>query len=298
MSTNPYDQASRYVAKLEPPGLLRWLLPTLAPRVSFQGWLDTRSLPFPGEPDRTNDTVACLRDDADAPTWWALAIEFSSRPDSEMFGRMLEYLGRLWRERRPTDEQGSRFQVGGAVVNLTGVGQASRDLQLPQNTGIRTCLQLAERNLVQEDAAATLAEMAAGRVTRCLLPWIPLMNGGGEPGIIDEWVRQAQAEPDAARRGDYGGLALVFAELAGSRDRWREALRGWNVLQSQQVLEWQANATANALLRMLQRRFHPEVPAELVATIQATTDMEQLNRWIDAAVTSASLDDFRQTIQK
>src|SRR3954469_17022245 len=99
MAVNRFDQARRYAHKLDPPGLLRWLLRDSA--VTFHTWLDTRSLPFPGESDRTCDTVAYLTEDAAPGVPWALPLEFSTRPDGSMFGRLLEYLGRLWRERRP-----------------------------------------------------------------------------------------------------------------------------------------------------------------------------------------------------
>jgi hypothetical protein len=59
--TNPYDKSARYTAKMDPPGFLRWLLPRMMQGgYAFQRWLDTRRLPFPGEPDRTCDTVAEL----------------------------------------------------------------------------------------------------------------------------------------------------------------------------------------------------------------------------------------------
>ena len=82
MAVNRFDQASRYAAKLDPPGLLRWLLRWDA--FTFRGWLDTRSLPFPGEEDRTCDTVACITDDAFADRPWAVPLEFQTRPDSSM----------------------------------------------------------------------------------------------------------------------------------------------------------------------------------------------------------------------
>jgi hypothetical protein len=52
--TSEYDQAARYAAKhLDAEGFLRWLLPrAMAVRV-FRRFLDTRTLTFPGEPDRT-----------------------------------------------------------------------------------------------------------------------------------------------------------------------------------------------------------------------------------------------------
>jgi hypothetical protein len=184
----------------------------------------------------------------------------------------------------------------------TGVGWTSRDMLLPQ-TGLRTCLQVAERNLTEEDAAATLAGIAEGRVARCLLPWIPLMWGGAEAGIIEQWKPLALAEPDA-RRADYGGLALVFAELTDCRPQWKKALEGWNVEQSRQVLEWQAIAEkrgkvegkAESVLRVLQRRLGAAVPADLEAAIRGIAEQVQLDRLLDAASVAGSLDEFRRSV--
>jgi hypothetical protein len=100
-------------------------------------------------------------------------------------------------------------------------------------TGLRTCLGVGERNLRDEDAAAPLAGIAASHLARCLLPFIPLMRGGAEPSMIAEWKTLAQAVPDARRRSDYGGLALVFAALTDCRPLWKRELEGWNVEQSQ-----------------------------------------------------------------
>ncbi len=55
------------------------------------------------------------------------------------------------------------------------------------------------------------------------------MHGGGDLGIIEEWKRVAGLEPDGRRRSVYAALALVFAELAGCRAEWKQALEGWNV---------------------------------------------------------------------
>lgn len=301
---NPFDQASRYLAKQAPGGFVAWLTPGLRPTIRFQDWLDTRSLPFPGEGDRTCDTVACLLDAEPPEVWWALVIEFEIEPDSEMFGRLLEFLGRLWRERRPPG--GGRYQVAAAVVNLTGSWQtASRDLQLP-GTDARTCLQVVERNLARDDAATTLAAIAGSNLTGCVLPFVPLMQGGGEAGTIETWKRLAAAEPDERRRGDYGGLALVFAEAAGNLPAWREALKGWNMRQSQQVLEWQEEARregrqqglaeerAAGLLRILHARFPGAVDAGLETTIRSTSDLTKLAAAYEKAALCSSMKEFRR----
>ena len=75
---------------------------------------------------------------------------------------LLEYLARLWRELRPPGLPAGRYQIVAAVVNLTGIGQTSLDMVLGA-TAMRTCLQVVERNLAEEDAASTLEEIAAGR---------------------------------------------------------------------------------------------------------------------------------------
>jgi hypothetical protein len=116
----------------------------------------------------------------------------------------------------------------------------------------------------------------------------------------------ARQELDSRRRSDHGGLALVFAEAAGCRKDWKEALKGWNMVESEQVLEWiaegeakgrvegEVKGAANALLRLLEKRFPPGAPAETIAAIRATTDVEHLRRWFDLALEADSLAAFRQ----
>jgi hypothetical protein len=123
---NHFDQASRFAAKLDALGFLRWLLDDAAGRYRFRRWLDARRLPFPGDPEGFCDTVAEI-DDRDEPSPpWAVPVEFQAEPDAAMFGRFLLYLGQLWLELRPDEERGSRYQVGAIVVNLTGRGLTSR----------------------------------------------------------------------------------------------------------------------------------------------------------------------------
>src|SRR5206468_552271 len=94
-------------------------------------------------------------------------------------------------------------------------------------------------------------------------------------------------EPDSRKRGDYGGLAVVFAELTGCRAQWKEALKEWNMEQSLQVLEWQAQGEArgeikgelralrDTLRRLLERRFGP-IPEAVLTRINAAQDANRL----------------------
>ncbi len=127
MPENVFDKASRFAAKLDPPGFLGWLLGMPLEAFTFRGWLDTRGVPFPGHADQISDTVARLDDPAEHGVPWAVAVEFQIEPDPLMFGRMLGYLAGLWMTLKPDEERGSRFNLGGAVVNLTGTGHASRE---------------------------------------------------------------------------------------------------------------------------------------------------------------------------
>lgn len=122
--------------------------------------------------------------------------------------------------------------------------------------------------------------------------------------MMTRWQELARTEPDLKRQADYGGLALVFAEAAGRRPAWKEALKEWNVIQSQQVLEWmaqgeakgEARGKAESILRALELRLGQGPPADLVVVIRATTDLEQLSRWFDAALSATSLEAFRQIV--
>jgi hypothetical protein len=318
MPQNHFDQASRYLAKLDPLGFLHWLLEAGTARLPFRGWLDTRTIPFPGHPERVCDTVAELIDEA-AFLYWALVIEFQTEPDAELFGRLLEYLGRLWRELRPTGYADQRFQVVAAVVNLTGSGATSREMTLPPR--LRTLLQVQEINLAEQEAAPLLTAIAAGHHSRALLPWIPLLRGGTQPGIIEHWQEIAATEPDARRRGDYAGLAIVLADLVDARPVWKKALEGWNVKQSAQVLEWQEEARKagreegeqhgeqrgeqrgllrgkqEAILHLLQGRFHKRISKALINKISNTTDLATLTHWFNAAITIGSLKEFQQMVE-
>jgi hypothetical protein len=139
-----------------------------------------------------------------------------------------------------------------------------------------------------------------------ILPWIPLMHGGGDLDTIEEWKRIAGLEPDGRRRSVYAALALVFAELAGRRAEWKQALEGWNMRQSMVITEWQDEARAAErletrradLFRFLQARFKIKVPVDLAAAVQEVVDSDELNRFIDIVATTDSLDAFRAAIQR
>ena len=299
MTPNPFDQACRYLFRPFAVPLLAWLLRLAPERLDFVEWLDTRGLPWPGQPDRTCDTVTHLRDTAVGGVPWAVPVEFQCDPDPLMFGRGMVYLGNLWLDYRPTDLRGDRFEVGMIVVNLRGRGRCSRRMNLT-GTKLLTRLGVVECNLSGLSATKTLRRIEAGKAPAALLPWIPLFQGGDEPGIIAEWVRVAESQTDAELR-QVMPLAKVFADAVGCVDLWREALKGWDEMESQVVKEWTALAeqkgfktsSVRTLLRLL-RRIRPDLPPDLEQAIQAVDDVPRLDAAIDSAVSSSTIEDFRR----
>jgi hypothetical protein len=213
-----------------------------------------------------------------------------------MFGRLLVYLGQMWLELRPHVGLNDRFDVAAVVVNLSGAGHTSRDMRWPE-AGLRTELLAREVNLGSLEAGRTLDEIEAGRVTRTALAFVPLMQNGGDPAMIQRWLAVASLEPDVRRRGDFGYLTKLFAEKADCWDVWDQALKGWNMVVSKQVELWkaegEAKGTANALLQVLGTKFDP-LPPELVASVRDAPDLAVLKGWLVDAVRASTLDDFRQ----
>ncbi|MFO0846226.1 MAG: hypothetical protein U0797_28250 [Gemmataceae bacterium] len=199
MTLNPFDQACRYLLRLDAVGLLAWLLRLPPAEVDFVDWVDTRQVPWPGQPGRTCDTVAHLRDRGEGGRPWAVVFEFQAEPDELMFGRGLAYLGELWQACKPTGHRGDRFEVGLVVVNLTGVGRASRRMRLAK-AGLRTTLGALEWNLSTLPARRVLRQIEAGDAPRSALTWVPLFQGGDQPGILKKWRQLAEQETDKERR--------------------------------------------------------------------------------------------------
>jgi hypothetical protein len=301
-----FDTNARRAAKADAAGFFRWVMPGLDPSLSFARWLDPRTVPAPREAELTSDTLAEFLNPARPEGPWIFVTEFMTEPTGDDLERVLEYMTRFRRERRPESDPRLKYNVGGVILNLTGPPQPDTlAMPVPGLTGIGTQFRATRRAMREEDAGATFTGIASGQTARSVLAWVPLMRGCGEASIIEEWKRLADREPNQELRLKYAAIALVFAELPGVWDEWRRALEGWNVRVSQQVLEWQAEARAEAelkrlrtdVLRALERRCKAPVPADIAQAVQATTDLNTLSRWFDAAIDAASYDDYRAAIK-
>jgi hypothetical protein len=301
---NDYDQAARYAARrVDEFGFLRWVLGTaVIDAWEWKGWLDTQAVPFPGEPDRRCDTVAAFeRKDGTAPPVAAI-IEFMSEPRSDFPERLADYClvvrrAVLYAAGTPT----VRYRVVGIVLNLTGATQPDFWEMAPSDFGgLGLQFRFGVRTLREQNAEKTLAAIERSEFALCVLAWIPLMDGADRPEVVAQWRRLAGLIGRPERRAEFAGLALIFAELAGCRPVWEKGLEDFNVLQSQIMqevrakgrAEGEARASRSALVRYLRKRY-PDVPADLIALVEAQTDPELLARWFDAALDAVSLDAVR-----
>ena len=65
------------------------------------------------------------------------------------------------------------------------------------------------------------------------------------------------------------------------------------MIQSPQVLEWQAQTRATTLLELLRLKFS-SIPDELANRIGATRDIPTMQRWMRLVVQASSVEQFRQ----
>jgi hypothetical protein len=152
-----FDQTARFTARFDPEGFLAWLVPGFAEHLRFERWLDTRTVPLPGEANQTADTLGELTELHRVEPPWLFLLECQTEPDPKMFGRLLVQLGNFWLEHVPDGLPGSRYQLAAGVVNLTGTAEslpASRDFPFPLED-IRVCLAAKEKHLATEIAKAT-----------------------------------------------------------------------------------------------------------------------------------------------
>jgi hypothetical protein len=301
-----YDQAGRYVIKRRPSAFFTWRAPPLWRAWNFVRWQDTRTLPFPGEPDRICDTVAEFEQRTDPQHRCLVDVEVQAKPEADMMERLGEYAFRLRRELRHGSGAPGKYPVLCLVLHMTGTGQASRlDMALPEWNAAGHSLLVAQGTLSTEEASQTLARIAGGELEHWVLPWLPLLRGAAEPANIAEWKRLAAQEPDSRSRSEFGGLAVVFAHLAGTAAVWRKALKEWNMTECAIVNEWQEEARKEARIqtrmedvrRAIYLRFGTPLPAELEEQLAAIKRKAELSRWFDASQTASSLDAFRAAVQ-
>jgi hypothetical protein len=121
------------------------------------------------------------------------------------------------------------------------------------------------------------------------------MQGTDDPELIRAWRRLAEKEKDAGRRANYGAFALVFAEAAGRLDVWKAGLEGYNMRESQQVIDWQQEGilmhNRELLKSLLQGLFGP-LPEAWQQRLQSVKDVQRLDAAISQVRSLQKLDDL------
>ncbi|HKI33077.1 MAG TPA: hypothetical protein VKA46_14595 [Gemmataceae bacterium] len=304
---NEYDKAGRYLIKRDPTGFCRWLL--RRQDVAFCAWIDARRHALPHQGDLTNDLVAAFRVDEG---FEGLCVELQAESAADSAARLLlGYLPRLLSE--PAGEGSLALSAaGGAVVNLTGPGQPGGVEQRP--TVAPDCWLaggILQRTLRTEDAAATLRDIAAGAISRWLLAWLPLMQGGAEAGIMEAWKIEAAKESQEYDQRLLAHLTLTFAGLAQCRAAWQHQLEGWAVIKSEYLEELREEVRSEAraegkaegrmetlrqaILRLGRQRFDKVAGRKQKAQLNEMTDVPRLERILDRVLDATSWDELLAT---
>lgn len=299
-----YDQAARFAAQADPHAVVRRVVEPTGAALRFREWIDTRTIPLPGGPDRTADLVAALDDPGGGPA--LLILEFQSQHDPDKLDVTLEEAGILRGHARHGDDRKGRYRVLTALVYLQGrCPGAVLDMTLPGGFGTRHAPLVWD--VGDDAAAAALDAVGAGGASWGLLFWVPLMAGGRDEGVVARWKDVvARVVPDRRTRGNLAGIALVFAELVGRRAEWVRGLEGSEMTESQIVNEWISQGEARGklterrqnLLKLLNKRFPGAVPDDVTKLVNEQESLELLGHWFDAAAEAYTFQQFLAVLKQ
>ncbi len=270
----------------------------------FREWLDTRTIPLPGGPDRTADLVAAVDDPTGQPS--LMVFEFQSRHDPDKLDVTLEEAGILRGHARHGAGRKGKYKVLTTLVYLAGrCPEEVLDMTLPGGFGTRHAPLI--WNVGEDVASTTVETVASGQASWGMLFWVPLMIGGKDATIISRW-REVVTEvvPDRRVCGNVGGIALVFAELVGRRVEWNRGLEGFEMTESQVVNDWISQGEARGklterrekLLKLLSKRFPAAVPDDVVRLVNEQESLDILDQWFDAAAEAYTFQQFMDVVKR
>jgi hypothetical protein len=298
-----YNDAELHAIKeLDPPGYSRWQMPDLDEDLEWYTWLESQVSPPPGMPFLRCDCVAAFRSRSGTRAPWACLIEAQAQPIPRLGVWMVVYLGLLHEDLRHGPHDRDRFQMMGAVLNLTdGVLSTTLDWTPPvvqpasppggQPLGLQCRFWV--RNVREESAEQTLERIAERKTALCILVWLPLMAGGDRPEVLRRWLELILLEDRPHVRADYVALARTFAELAGREAVWFPALKELDMKDSAFLQEVEDKGIEKGLAK-----------GALVGKIQAFQEMlkqpvttEQELRTLPEQDLAALLAKLRQQLQ-
>lgn len=299
---NDFDQASRFVAEADAPGLVARLLEGTGLVLTFQRWFPTGTVPRLQSPERTADSIAVLDDPAAPDRPWLLVAEFQTRPEPRKIRVLLEEAAILASRARWGDDRD--YLVMPAMVHLTGrADPAEVDMRSPSGQGLLHKPIIWD--VATDDAAAVLERVAAGEASWAMLFWLPLMKGGGEEIIVKRWREVILATVADQKRGDdLRVCALLFAALARNAAVWQPVLEDSVMGESQLANTWRAEADALATLRTKRRdtlelmdiKFPGAASQGVRLVIERQVSIDVLNDWFSALARAATYDEFYQAL--
>ena len=297
-----YDEVARHAGKLDGFVLFQWIGrrdPFLA--YSFDSWEDARRISLPGQPDRTNDLVALLQpQDPNRPPAWGI-VEVQAEPERLIFARLGVYQLLLLQELDSTAKTPTEPLIRSVLLNLTGESPVEGWESALPGLAVKPIV----INLKNESATQLLQEIEAGQLGLALLPWVPLMNEGGNKEVIDKWKELAGREPSEERRRMFCDFALIFAELSKKLVLWQRALEGWQMLESQLILgvlkrgkeEGRVETRRAYIEEFIRSRLADPVPEDIFLAIEGTNDPTILDRWFKLAIEVSDVAEFRKRMK-
>jgi hypothetical protein len=301
-----FDQAARFATQGEPGVVPQRLLAASGLALAFREWLDTRTLPLPGGPERIADLVAALDDPAADDKPWLMVLELQAQVDLDKLDVTLEEVALLRSRTRHGEDRKGKYKVLVGLVYLQGqCPEEVLDMTLPNGLGTRHAPLI--WNVAGDNAAEMLEAVARGEISWGMLFWIALMAGGGEESVIARWKEVVLARVEDRRlRGNLAGIALVFAELAGRSPAWKRGLEGFEMTESQVVNEWirqgrseeKLELTRKHLLEVLEGRFPGEAPAEVIRLINEQDSVDLLTGWFRTAVRVTTFEKFMEVLKR
>jgi hypothetical protein len=296
-----FDQAGRFATRDAPNVAVQRLLRGTPRTALVQRWIDTRSLPLPGGPERTADLVAELR--LEDGTLALLIWEVQAQVDVAKLGVTLEEAAIL--HNRLRDDHGQPYCVLTALVYLRDRCPATELALTLGDFGTRHRPLLWE--VASDDALAAVAAVETSSEEWGGLYWVPLMAGGDTPELIARWREVLLSTvADRVRRGNVIAIALVFAELARCRDVWNRGLEGLDMTESIVVNEWIAAAEEKALLRssrqklieVIEARFPDALTSDIRQFLAEQDTLSLLNDWFRAALRVPTYNDFLSVLRR
>jgi hypothetical protein len=275
-----------------------------SPRLRFITWDDPRQLVSPGEPDRTNDLVALLRDDDKPQRPVRMVVEVEDEPEKGALYRMGQYEILLARQVNP-DCDPTGPAVGSLLINLTGQ-QRVRYLEWQWAEGIFG-MRLAPFivDVAKQDGPLTLGKIEKKEVGLPILPLLAAMRHGGTRKFIERWKQAVAMEEDESRRPEYREAALVFAELTRNQVKWLRATEGWLMRKSEYITSWEKVGEERGILQRSRewlvtrlQQLEDPVPEAIRLAIEGTNDAQTLDRWFKAALACNTIAEFRKAMKR